>query len=402
MILDQSKDLNGQQIYRLVKLFEPPDFVKQASIEKICGPANGLHDNALYAHSSKRAFPCHSKAATWVSMAFFLDTKDSLNPFEVTMVEKRLDKFAGYHGIQHLTDALKQQHLQLVKSASPVDSPNDYALITEMVDGSKKYHYPLRNALEVKTAAAYLQNYRDHFGYRDRQAMARKILDKTVEFGAALGDDLHDFVEKQAGVGLCSAEDASKLLWERITLLNATTHSNTDLLLEMTKAAKAILETPDQTTQPDNLEELAEFVDRLDEGLRLKSAYGQLLSRPEEVLFAVTKRAASKMASSICELNTGSVFNLQDMDKLSLCEIRDVLGDNFADAVSSDGVFIDREKLADVMKTMPRPDAEMFERLVSKRGIQPCLKEASFAPTFKPTEEETKEWAAHYLKHRNG
>jgi hypothetical protein len=53
------------------------------------------------------------------------------------------------------------------------------------------------------------------------------------------------------------------------------------------------------------------------------------------------------------------------------------MGSDLADEISTGGVLVDREKLAEILPTLPRGDAELFERMLDKNGITPFAKEAA-------------------------
>ena len=48
---------------------------------------------------------------------------------------------------------------------------------------------------------------------------------------------------------------------------------------------------------------------------------------------------------------------------------------NFAERVSSGGLFVDAEKLAEELVTLPRNDANLFDRLVDGLGVKTAYKQ---------------------------
>jgi hypothetical protein len=59
--------------------------------------------------------------------------------------------------------------------------------------------------------------------------------------------------------------------------------------------------------------------------------------------------------------------------------VREWLGDDFADAVSAGGVYMDRDKLAAIVPTLDRGMATMLDRLMQDKSAAPVVKSASAA-----------------------
>jgi hypothetical protein len=57
--------------------------------------------------------------------------------------------------------------------------------------------------------------------------------------------------------------------------------------------------------------------------------------------------------------------------------LRDILGEEFVNRVSTGGLMLDTEKLAEELRTLPRVDAKLFERLADSASVKPFGKEAS-------------------------
>jgi hypothetical protein len=94
-------------------------------------------------------------------------------------------------------------------------------------------------------------------------------------------------------------------------------------------------------------------------------------------LFSFTVKEASDFSSDSVQLTTGSIYKKSDLAGLSADELKDVLGSDFVDRVTAGGMMLDTEKLAEELKTLPRGDARMFERLADAAKVKPFGKEAS-------------------------
>ena len=60
-------------------------------------------------------------------------------------------------------------------------------------------------------------------------------------------------------------------------------------------------------------------------------------------------------------------------------DVREWLGDDFADAVSAGGVYMDRDKLANVVPTLDRGMASTLDRLMSEKTDGAIVKQSAAA-----------------------
>ena len=351
-ILDQRSDTNGQFLHRVLgavgadgsRLFPEPEFVKSASKEKLIGEANLAP--GVYGNPVQRQFPCHTPGATWLSAVCF-------------------------HGISGHVQQVKQASEVYLRGVSKDLIDNDYALVTSRTDGVKERNLPIRNAEEVKAASAYLQQYHDSFVYDDRLAIADKVLRKAAEFGVALEN--RETLEKQAGWGVCSAKTAAAFIFSRAKALKALGRE-VGYQAGLAKLALDCLKDPDGTCLPSKLTKIASFIDRVDRDLRLDRL---TLPKPEECLFSITIKAAQAIEKENVSLTSGNIYSKAALASLPLSEIRSTMGSSFVDAVTDNGFHLNTEKLAVVARTLPRGDAELFDKLMAANRISPVYKEAA-------------------------
>jgi hypothetical protein len=369
---DQSRDLGGQDTHKVLTLFAAPDFVKKATLEQRCGSA--ALPPAGYADPVHKLYPCHTPAATWLSTAFFLHKQAELP--NAVAVSQRLDETAAYFGISGEVKQLRESFTK-VSQHDEAGLPDElFALVVEYDDSRKERRYPMRNAAETKTAADYLHRFRREFSYTDRQQIATKILTKAAEYGASLGER-RDELERTAGRGIGSTEDTIDMLMTRSRLLRAHNEGR-EPALELQKMAEVIQQHPDQFRQFDKLSELAAAVDEVDRHFKFPGRYGQgVLDFPEDTLFAINEKLAADLSAELISTVSGSVYKRADLEAVPLNSYREAFGDDFIDAVSVAGVSIDGQKLAEVVATLPRPDAEQLDMLMSSVGRGPFGKQAA-------------------------
>jgi hypothetical protein len=111
----------------------------------------------------------------------------------------------------------------------------------------------------------------------------------------------------------------------------------------------------------------------------LHTAYGEALRSPEEVVFSVSLSKAAA-CTDLVALTTGSTYQPDDLAKLKPNDLRDLFGPEFVERVSDRLGNLEAEKLAEEARTLPRPDAQMLEKLLADAGVQPAAEKAASAP----------------------
>ncbi len=367
---DQTADLNLVELSRYTKLYDPPAYVKTADLQDTCRPA-GLPLNVYADIRQPPQLPCHTKAATYVSWAYFLNHRSEINPKVVEKIAQRLESFAASHGILPTVERLLAKHaaLQTDDLGQLPDSAFAYVWVDEL--GGRERRYPLRNALEVKAAAGWFAEHRDHFGYADRQTMASKILTKAASFGADIRSE-RQLLERQAGYGFCHPAQAAELIRKRA----AASIAPRELREQLLKVATATADTSEVALESAHLQKLAAMLDQFDH--LPGNQYLEPQTRLEDVLFGVTYTEAAQFKKVACTLTTGSVYTQAQFAKLALRDVRDVFGSELAEQVSV-GLHVDPEKMAEVAFTLPRPHALQLEQLLDEAGVQPVTKQAIVA-----------------------
>jgi hypothetical protein len=226
----------------------------------------------------------------------------------------------------------------------------------------------------VKFAAAHFKAHRDQFTFEDRHTIATKILEKAAEYGADTSE-AEDTLHLAAGQGACAAKVASDMLRNRAALV---ARQSPEAAGGMLKLAEVVENNPEQARTHETRLKLAAAVDEFDRANRLDRLYDAGgLPRAEEVLFAITEKVAADFMKAHVETTTGNVYNLEDLEKLAENDVRSWMGDEFADAVTAGGVYLDRDKLAAIVPTLDRGMAATLDRLAAEKGLAPTVKSAA-------------------------
>lgn len=375
---DQTDDVGGRILYRVMMSNTPPEFVKAASSDEIYGMQEGQACPAhLYGDPVHRKFPCNTPASTWVSAAFYYDSKDELPPKFAEWIEGRIKSSASKFNITNIINSLEEAATTIEKAAAPDD--DDYAVVIKYSNGHKERYYPLTDSKLVKEAAEYLLKYRDEIPYRERKTMSEKILEKASKFGCALGDTIV-FLEKQAGLGGCAAQDVAALLWGRVRVVGRS-DKPTEMQIKLAEMAAICDKKANDVRHPETLQKVAEIVDNFDRAHGLHRQYSVLVPRAEDILFAITEKTASDLLKDHVALTNGSIYKVADLSNVQLEDLKGLMGEDFAEHVSVDGMTVSREKLAELMHTLPRPDADLLDRLFNDTGIERVYKQASVVST---------------------
>lgn len=376
VILDPVDDSNRVELVKIAQRYELPQFVKQADLDSTMDP--GQIAVTAYADPVRKKFPCHNAAATWLSAAYFHEKSAEYHIKDRDRICERFEKFADYFAIRPAYDVIVKKAEQLRGDDQLPDS--HYAYVWQSKDGTKERYYPLDTTANIKVAAEWLYKERDAIPFHNRNVIAHKILEKAAAKGAALGDQLTDFVEKQAGYGIPDPPELYTMLDRRAKLANNQQHRDA-----IEKLAEAVQRTPRVALQPNELVKLATTVDMLDHAIGLKGNYTDILPRPEDVIFKITYTKAASDHQQVCALQTGNIYDKSQLAKLAREDVEDLFGTDFANEVCT-GLEIDPEKMAAVAHTLPRPDAELLEAVLSEAGQQPQMSKAA---EFEPIDDAT-------------
>lgn len=387
--MDQVADYKsgGVELFRLRKLYQFPEFVKTASVEKNFEIPTTTAPT-IYADPVRKQFPCHTKASAWLSYLFYQEKHAEYHPKDRKHIEQRFDAQAKYWNLTDEFGRIRSTYKDLNKQANVELPDSAYAYVWVDESGRKDRKLPMRSAEEVKHAADWLQQYCDRIGYADRNAIANKILVKAASFGAGLANI--EFLERQAGRGVCSPAEVVKMIEDRAKLAN-----DVALRAHFMKLAGVVRETPRQALTPDMMVKLAETIDTLDRGLGLTGKYSDGLPRAEDVLFKATFNKVASERANLVPTTSGKVYDKQAFQKLALADVEALFGTDFADRIKDRTGSVDPEKMAEEVATLPRPDAELLDSLLSDNGIAPMLTKAASA-RLGFTEAEQAAWANAY------
>lgn len=351
--MDQTQDLSLTSLHEYTQVYgDTPSYVKEASQAETLNP-EGLTD-ASYADIINRRFPIHTKAACYISSLYFLENRESIAPATREAISTRLAKAAMQHGISDDIADLAQRSEELKKQASYID-PQDCMLPEEN-------RYPLRNPAEIKKAADYLLKYRAWFPLETRIDMANRVLDKAASFEVEFAPELDIALQKQAGRGTYSPDEAVNQIVYRKTLI--TDPSIKDAL---TKLANTLGGSPELALDPETSRSVAVLLDGIDRSWEIK--YSSSIKAPEDFMFGgVFKTAAAEIYSRFGTA-TGSVYHKSQLSSFDRDAVEELFGEKCAADVASIG-GINIEKLANHISSLSYMDALSFDWYMKEAGSE--------------------------------
>lgn len=374
-ILDQTADTDHRDLYRYSKLYDLPEYVKQASADLV-GPERYKNAaSSLFADVRNRQFPIDTKAATALSWLHFLDKQAEIHPVMAGWIEERLTHFAEFHKISSDVSKFRAKHASLQAAGEDDYSrlpDSAFAVVGHNSDGSHVREYPLRNALEVVKAAEWFAEYRDHFPFDYRQQIADRLITKAAQFAAHIPAELGEMLEKQAGRGVYNPKEVADMIRNRV---KAAVHAESTIREHMTKLAQQVEDSPQMAMDPAMCLELCKTVDTFDRATKMAGKYDEVIPRPEDVIFKGSLKLAAEFVQDSVPLVNGTVYERPQFAKLALSDVRDIFGDDIANAVS-DGLQVNAEKMAELASTLPLADAVTLDKLMTAAG-QTSHKQAS-------------------------
>jgi hypothetical protein len=358
---------------RVGQQYDVPDYVADADAsDAVPDDVTSLPLN-VFGCPDLRLFPCHTKAACYLSLIDFYEQRSSLSRAYATRAETTLTKHAAAWGILPEVAKIRNKSAELQRGVLADLPDSDFAMVRQLADGSRDRRYPLRNANEIKAAAAWLVKYAYELPYADRNLIANRICERADETATTLPELHHEQLEMLAGAAIVSREKLSAAITSRARLI-ASPSSLRDELYKMAAAFTAADD--DQLLTQDTVTGLIRNLDDIDRAYNFAPLYGTQLLPPEAAVYNCTYKAAAAALNSTVQLTTGDVYHHNDFAPLSLSDLRDTFGEDIAEQCS-DGLFVDIGKLAEVAQTFPRPDAEALVALLEQHGTTPLTKLAA-------------------------
>lgn len=289
----------------------------------------------FYADMEHKDYACHTKEATLVNYAYFVDNRDNYNRTDRERIQNRFNEKLAFWDLE---DSVKDIEEAVTKTAAV-----KYAM---EISGDALFGYNDKDSL-VKAASDFYEN-RHRFPYENRKAASQKLLKEAEKSGVTYSNDVVRFLKKSAGWAIPSADGIVSLVHRRVYDRD---FKNTEHLSKIAEAGAALA----KDVKGDKLydtEKVAAFllaVDAYDRITKVASRYSNF-GVPEEFVFGDTE--VEKVASefkAVVKLTNGREVTLSDgfFQKLSS-----------ADPDLAKSIMGNADKAREILPTLPRPDAD--------------------------------------------
>jgi len=357
--MDLLHDLSGRRWLELADRHEAiiPAYVMTSEMPS--KEAAAELEDALFADPARRLFPVDTPAATWLSAAYFLKNAATL-PYkkdEKAFVLARIEKAAEIHGVRGDTEKIAaaiQAEDGTEKQAEDNDENYGWVMVSEATGQVLARKYPMFDDRGVKMASSYFDENRSHYPMAIRRTIARNIMKRAEVHGVGI-DELHPSVLREAGYGIPRKDVLMEEILERAYL---TKDAECAVLLANINEMIAALPEEDIAQSLDKIAEVIEAYDRTSD---LTRYYGTKILMPADFLFDVNMKTAEELVADAVELDR-HVFSLTKLAELPAQMYQEILGEEFAKAIVKSGTTqVDKEKLADNLYSLPKPDKVALE-----------------------------------------
>lgn len=336
---DQYDDKNQKQLHAFNKVIDLPAFVKTAAVttdEDI----NEIPSNC-FADIVNRKYPTHTKKDAYMSRLYF--AKNSSMYKESTLRERvktNLEKAASFWGLDDSYEV------------KPAEEKMAFTLPIHDYQGNEVDKWVLQSPRDFEKAAIQIFENKNMFTYPQRHTLARNMLKTPLAKQAELAPEVSEYLEKAAGYGMCTKEQALSCIEERAALYE---RDNPEFSEKLVKVAELVV---DNEIKPKVLHKVARVIDVCDQELSYTRFYDKGLTSPEEALYQYTEKTAKEIKASMVSLQNGEAVN---REKLSAEVLDDFFNEYMGEIPQGDL----NEKIA-VVRTLPAPDADALINYLGK------------------------------------
>lgn len=340
-------------LHALNETYSMPEYVKQAELESLDPEVLDKLPAQAFADPAYHRYPCHTKAATWVSMGYFLKDYDNIPEAEHNKLLNNFQKFAKYYGMEDDYARLLQETSDMYKRAEQVPVDNSPKLTEK--GGS------IGNVDSICKAATWLVKQKNKLPLAQRSQMASRILKQAEVFNINFPEK--ESLEQTAGYGVNEPKEVINLMRVRATMSKNAECSN-----ELNNLADRLSE---QRFSPfDRIwMKVACAIDDFDKmaGLMWYRENGDM-PLPEEVVFALPTSVIKEADAATVQLQNGKIYQLSKLAEVSKDKYEEILGSDITSAIFM-GDFFDKEAAAEILSTIPRFDVEALCDVLDSQGV---------------------------------
>jgi hypothetical protein len=329
--------VNQHQLNRIFALTGRPGYCKVAANQAVeACPASGYADDA-------QVYACHTKDAAFCSAVAAHENALMGQPVNPD-VQSRLAKFAAFWGVESDVKAAQVVLDRAYTQLKPRDlADSDYALRNDQV---RKYAAYDADST-VRSATAFCQN-RHAYPLAWRKQAAQELLARAEAHGAVLPEYASQYLHKAAGYAVPSQDAITSAIVQRLNI------SASPETFKLAEALDALAGDPELRYNPELVSQMLDVMDLHDRQTKMAAHYGTRLALPEEICewtIPAMEKVAAQSAHYVTLAN-GHEVDVTDLPHDALATL-DLGGASC-------------QKLAEVLPTLPLPDADLLVRMLPK------------------------------------
>ena len=290
-MFDVVSDVNRAGFFKIAKMVELPDFVKEAELTTV-EDINGLR-SAAFADSTNRKFPIHTAADTWLSWAYFCKHgQKSYGESEMSKIASKITEAAALWKVQLPRFYFEKLAAEAVK-------------IKYVYRGQEKAATEVHSVEELEKIAQDLLTNRARYPYEMRRDAARQVLSAVTCFDFQFPINTERSLQKMAAYGAGTLDETLKVLQVRKIAVKDKVLSD-----KLAEAQDIVKEAAAQgLLRPDLLDKMASFVDAIDRLSDMHVKYNHGLQSPEEGLFSITVKDMDDLHKHGIKLSDGTLIS---------------------------------------------------------------------------------------------
>ena len=338
--MDVTNDTSRRMLIMLHNKYRFPDYVQNA--EPLSKEAAAQLPDNLFADVSNRQFPYNDEANTWLSAAYFHETKDDVKlACDRQIIKETLLKVAEVYGVYYDVAAIFDQQPEVEKEAEVVEA--EYCYADEGV-----YAYPIRKAEDVKLAENYFMTYRHRYTPEVRKTVASNLLKRAGTFHVIIEEPV---LYKEAGHALPDMPGIMRTMTDAMLFMSDPEEQEMtgNLLHKIASAGMAQVQ-----------QVLPELIKVAEQAIGSSEGY-----TPEEQMYGTPFAAVEATVKYATTLDKYT-FDARKLAQLSPEIFKQALPEDVVDELCNYKGNLDAEKVADVLPTLPRPDQILLERAITQ------------------------------------
>jgi hypothetical protein len=354
--IDITNDVSKKYYNAFMKRVEMPEYVKSANV-LTAEEASNMNSNS-FADSVNRNFPINTKANCWCSAVYFYG-----NQYNKDLTSKQAE--VNIHKAAEIWDIADE--VAKIKAAFEIQTiPVTYAM-SFTHKGAAVNRCPDHTKEAATTSVQWLYDNRFNFPIGAQKAAATRLAGKAdvLKLHPAAATYMDKLANSEAYGNLnCKVATA---ITDRLNAIPAKKWGEVEN--ELLKLANEMASNPLEVCQ--NGEIISAALETLDIKHGFTQKWGSAYQHPIDCCFRVNMLKVAADTDSIVHLTTGTPVDLNRISNSQLEKGLKIAGDDFLSYCQTDGLNVDRSKAAEILPTLPKPEAHRFETAIKSAGYRP-------------------------------